>query len=531
MEYWAKAPVKREQTVLFAPTLDASVGEEHPVRLFDELLASCDWSDWERAYHGGRGQPPIHPRVLAGAILYGLSRGIRSSRKLEYATSHNIDFIWLVEGRTIDHSTFCTFRKRFRRELKSLFRDIAQLAMRMGLIRLGEVGLDGTRAKANNSRRATLTAATLKERLASLAGQIEQMFQEAEEADRKDQQLFDTSESSRKLPPELADAKKRQQQLKKALEAVEAADESRRRKKGIDAQENPAQAPTTDPDCKVLPNKEGGYAPNYTPMAATDGHRGFIVQTDVLTDSSEHATTVPTVEQIEKDFGERPSKLLADGAHATGQNIVALEEQGVDFYSPVQTDQPQDGNPAKREDFTQAVPESEWSKLPRNPRTKNLDRSAFVYVPEKDEYYCPMGQSLPYEKTKYPDRLGGRVKSRVYRCHDHQGCPLAKDCLAKTAKHGRTVSRDEYQEDRERLAAKMSSDEAQGVYRRRLHIAETPFAVIKHIMNLRQFLLRGLENVKTEWLWACTAFNLKKLAREIARLRAHFRNLQEAVGV
>ena len=190
--------------------------------------------------------------------------------------------------------------------------------------------------------------------------------------------------------------------------------------------------------------------------------------TDVLTDSSEHATTVPMVEQIEKDFGKRPSKLLADGAHATGQNIVALEERGVDFYSPVQTHQPQDGNPAKREDVTQAVPESEWSKLPRNPRGKKLDRSAFVYVPEKDEYYCPLGTSLPYEKTKYPDRLDGRVKSRVYRCQDHEGCPLAKDCL---------------------------------------------------------------ENVKTEWLWTCTAFNLKKLTREVVRLRAHFRNLQETVGV
>ena len=531
MAYWAEAPIKREQIVLFAPTLDESVGEEHPARLFDELLATCDWSGWERQYHGGRGQPPIHPRVLAGAILYGLSRGIRSSRKLEYATSHNIDFIWLVEGRTIDHSTFCTFRKRFGGELKSLFRQLGHLAMRMGLIRLGEVGLDGSRAKANNSRRGTLTAATLKERLASLEGQIERMFREADEADRKDQQLFDTSESSRKLPPELADAQKRQQQLQKALEEAEAADESRRRKKGIDAQENPAQVPTTDPDCKVLPNKEGGYAPNYTPMAATDGHRGLIVQTDVLRDSSEHATTVPAVEQIEKDFGQRPSKLLADGAHATGQNIVALEERGVDFYSPVETHQPQEGNPAKREDFRQAVPESEWSKLPRNPRTKNLDRSAFVYVPEEDEYYCPMGKPLKYEKTKYRDSLGGRVKLRVYRCHDQESCPLAKDCLAKTAKRGRTVSRDEYEKDRERLAAKMSSDDAQAVYRRRLHIAETPFAVIKRVINLRQFLLRGLENVKTEWLWACTAFNLRKLTREVARLRIHFRNLQETVGI
>ena len=31
------------------------------------------------------GQPPIHPRIVAGAILYGLTLSIRSSRKLEDA--------------------------------------------------------------------------------------------------------------------------------------------------------------------------------------------------------------------------------------------------------------------------------------------------------------------------------------------------------------------------------------------------------------------------------------------------------------
>ena len=36
---------------------------------------------------------------------------------------------------------------------------------------------------------------------------------------------------------------------------------------------------------------------------------------------------------------------------------------------------------------------------------------------------------------------------------------------------------------------------------------------------------RGLENVKTEWLWTCTAFNLGKLARELSRMRAEFSKL------
>ena len=55
-----------------------------------------------------------------------------------------------------------------------------------------------------------------------------------------------------------------------------------------------------------------------------------------------------------------------------------------------------------------------------------------------------------------------------------------------------------------------------------VRLGEIPFGILKAVMGVRQFLLRGLEKVKTEWLWACTAFNLAKLVREIARMRREF---------
>jgi hypothetical protein len=39
-------------------------------------------------------------------------------------------------------------------------------------------------------------------------------------------------------------------------------------------------------------------------------------------------------------------------------------------------------------------------------------------------------------------------------------------------------------------------------------------------MKVRQFLLRGHEKVKTEWLWICASYNMWKLALEMARMRA-----------
>jgi transposase len=102
MDYWAKPGLDRQQAMLFYPTLEQSVSDDHPVRLLDEILRTLDWSAWEQEYDGRRGQPPIPPWVMAGVILYGLMRRIRSSRQLEYACANNIDFMWLVEGRTID---------------------------------------------------------------------------------------------------------------------------------------------------------------------------------------------------------------------------------------------------------------------------------------------------------------------------------------------------------------------------------------------------------------------------------------------
>ncbi len=74
----------------------------------------------------------------------------------------------------------------------------------------------------------------------------------------------------------------------------------------------------------------------------------------------------------------------------------------------------------------------------------------------------------------------------------------------------------------------MATPEAKARYQKRFHTAEVPFALLKQVMNLRRFLLRGLEKVKTEWLWACTAFNMAKLIRAVVRLRAEFAALAAA---
>ena len=47
MNRWNQAPLIRDQVVLFSPTLDAAISEDHSVRLVDEVLRQMDWSAWE----------------------------------------------------------------------------------------------------------------------------------------------------------------------------------------------------------------------------------------------------------------------------------------------------------------------------------------------------------------------------------------------------------------------------------------------------------------------------------------------------
>ncbi len=97
-------------------------------------------------------------------------------------------------------------------------------------------------------------------------------------------------------------------------------------------------------------NRKRGYAPNYTPTATTDGERGFIVDVDVLSVVNEGEAAAASVDRIEETFGKKPEKFLTDAGNNSGQIMAEMEERGVEFYAPVESNQPEEGSPAKRDD-------------------------------------------------------------------------------------------------------------------------------------------------------------------------------------
>jgi hypothetical protein len=61
------------------------------------------------------------------------------------------------------------------------------------------------------------------------------------------------------------------------------------------------------------------------------------------------------------------------------------------------------------------------------------------------------------------------------------------------------------------MAHRLQTPEGKALYAKRKSTVEPVFGIIKQVMRLRQFLLRGLQAVQGEWNLVCIAYNLKRL--------------------
>lgn len=512
--HWAQPVMPRQQLQLFALRVEEMLGQDDEVRAFDALLESLDFSAWEARFERRRGQPPLHPRVVAGVILYGLLKGLRSSRQLEESTWRRLDVMWLAEGRRIDHATLCEFRKKFGPELEGLFVQVAQRAA-AGTPGAGRAGaVDGTAIRANSDRHGARTASSLTRRLGELAETRKQLLEELEQRDCLESAaalLSDGSARTEQLVQQLEELDAQRKKLDKALEVARQRDAQKQAKDGPKA--TAVRVPVTDPDSAVLPNKEGGFAPNWTATAAVDLASGVIVEARVVDGAEETAALIPAVEALKQlAAGQTVEALLADGNFARGAAVQALEATGVALHSPID---PPVHPGAMREALHEPLPEENLNDLPMETAKgqKRFTRQAFVYVAEEDCYYCPQGRRLERTATEVRQAKNAKTYQRWrYSCANGSLCPLAGRCLSGQTQ-SRSILRDEYQPSRDQLARRMSTPQAQQLYKKRAPVVEGVFGHIKQAMGFRRFLLRGKAAVQCEWHWVCTAFNLGKILR------------------
>src|ERR1700747_731899 len=194
---------------LLPPSLDEWLPEQHRARFVVEVIDGLDLSAMVKSYRGS-GSASYHPALLLGLLVYGYTTGGFSSRKLERATYDSVAFRFIAANDHPDHDTIATFRRRFLKDIEALFVRVLELAREMGLLKLGAVGLDGTKIHANASRHSALSYEHAGKIEAQLKSEVAELLARAEAADQAD------VSGGMSIPEELA---RREERLAKLAEA------------------------------------------------------------------------------------------------------------------------------------------------------------------------------------------------------------------------------------------------------------------------------------------------------------------------
>lgn len=410
-----------------------------------------------------------HPRALLSVWLYGFMTGVRSSRKLEAACRDQIPYLWLTGWQHPDHNTLWRFYQGHRREMRTLMKCTVGIAVEVGLVDLAVQAVDGTKIPGNASTDRTYNAVTLQKLLDRTEAAIAELEAQNEGGDDPP-------------PPRLPEQLRRTEGLRKQVRAA---------MERLANDEGTVRVNLTDGDVQLMKGRHGieaGYNAQavVSPLQIADTEKDglLITAADVATTADDYGQLVPMMEQAEEMTGRRADVTLADGGYHTGANLETCEQRGQRI----------------------AMPEGQREAMKR-PYFK--DR--FKYELATDSYLCPQGYSLVFRGFR---RHKGRRDIRLYRTTGVvcRACPAFGICT-RDRRWGRSLWIGPHDALLRRHRQWMATDEARVLYARRKELIEPVFGILKEQMGARRFLLRGLANVKAEFVLLATAFNLRTLWR------------------
>ena len=440
--------VDRQTRFLLPPSVDEWLPQRHLARFVVEVVEGLDLRAMSGSYRGS-GSASYHPSMLLGLVIYGYATGVFSSRKLERATYDSVAFRFIAANDHPDHDTIAVFRRRFLTQIEGLFVEVLKLASEMGVLKLGTIGLDGTKIHANASRHSALSyehagkiEAQLKAEVAYLLGKAEAADQSdgpdamsiPEELERRETRLARLAEARAKLE---ARAKERYAGELAEHRAKLAAREAKAAASGKKPGGRPPQPPVegalpkdqinlTDEDSRIMPAAGGGFEQCYNAQAAVAAGSLLVVATDVVQAANDKQQVAPMLDKLAalpEAVGE-PDALLADSGYFSAANVDACEAAGVE---PLIAMRRETHHPSPAERFAAAPP------APEDP--------------------------TPVEA----------------------------------------------------MAHRLQTPAGKKLYALRKQTPEPVFGIIKSVMGFRQFMLRGLACVRGEWSLVTMSWNIKRL--------------------
>ncbi len=434
-------------TLKLTVSLEEAVPPHHLARFIVDVIAQLDLSPIYVRY-GARGGEALAPEILLGLLFYGYATGVFSSRKLEKATYESLPFRFIAGDLHPDHDTLAHFRKTFLPELKDLFVQILLMAQATGVLKLGNLSLDGTKIHADASKSKAVSYQRLRELERQLQAEVDELFALGEQAEQSDVR------AGLVIPDEIALRQERLAHLAEAKAVLEARAQARyqaeqaeyeakvrareekarktKRKPRGPAPKPPTPGPQakdqynfTDPESRIMKNStDDGFDQHYNAQAAVEQDSFLIVANGLSNHPNDKQEALPTLDGLAPALGQ-PVAAALDNGFFSEANIVGMEARGIEPYIATG----------------------------REPHHKSWR----ALVAE---------QPMPP-----PDDASPRVK----------------------------------------MAYKLQTEIGQAIYCLRKCTVEPVIGIIKEILGFRQFSLRGLPAAAGEWCLVCLAFNLKRL--------------------
>jgi len=440
--------IDRKTPYLLPPSVEDWLPERHLARFVVEIVEGLDLSAMSGAYRGS-GSANYHPAVLLAILVYGYATGVFSSRKLERATYDSVAFRFVAANQHPDHDTIAAFRKRFLKEIEALFVKILLLAREMGVLRLGAVALDGTKVHANASKHSALSYEHAGKIEAQLQAEVAELLAKAEAADKAD--LPD----GMSVPEELA---RREERLKKIAEAKAKIEARAKERYEREKAEHEAKLAARAAKEKATGKKPGGKPPAPPVEGPLPG--------DQVNLTDEESRIMPVSGGGFEQCYNAQAVVAEDSLLVVAGDVVQAPNDKQQLEPML----------AK----TGALPE-ELGKA----ETMLADNGFFSEANVKACAAAGIEPLIAMNRDSHHPSLSERFA----------GAPPAPD-------HPTPV---------EAMAHRLQTPQGKKLYAKRKCTPEPVFGIIKSVLGFRQFLLRGLENVRGEWSLVTMAWNVKRM--------------------
>jgi transposase len=463
----------RHQVEMFAECLDDYVGEENPIRVLDAFVEQLDVKacGFDKAEVCDVGRKPYNPRCLLKLYLWGYLNRVTSSRRLEVETHRNLEVKWLLGNLTPDDKTISNFRKDSKKPLKEVFVQFRVLSKSLDLLSSkGEVAIDGSKFKGQNSSKRNLTADNLQQRIEDLRKEAAEYLEQIEANDVADMAL--PKESIAEIQTRIATLKERMENYQALLATVQEQGES--------------QISLTDADSRAMVQSGSkGKVVGYNVQTVVDAKHSLIVEFEPTSAPNDMQQLHRQVVKAKESLGVESLEVTVDAGYHNAAELTKCEQvEGVTIY---------------------AAPKASSAKKNSTVPTPEYSLDQFSYDENKDEYRCPQGVALV--KIGAVQATDGSVSTRY-------GTPSCKHCSVRskctTNKQGRIIQRSAYQGAVERNQTRVKNNPEKT--KRRGQTIEPVFGTIKN-RGQGVFLTKGIASVGAEFALSALAYNFTRMVK------------------